>query len=85
MSYINGGSIIAIGIVFPVLGAAAVAARFGVRHKRNTALGVDDWLCIPALVRNIIYKKRSRFGSPLTHLSATSGFRNWLWCFLDCR
>lgn len=49
MSYINGKSVIAIGVLFPALGAAAVTARFYVRRNRKISLGVDDWLCLPAL------------------------------------
>ena len=57
MSYINGRSVIAIGILFPTLGAAAVTARFYVRRNRKVSLGVDDWLCLPALV-GYIFKER---------------------------
>ena len=60
MSYINGGSVIAIGVLFPILGSAAVAARFYIRRNRKTALGLDDWCCLPALVRSIITLNLSR-------------------------
>ena len=48
MTYINKGSVLAVGIVFIVLGISAVIARFHVRRK--IGFGIDDWLCIPALV-----------------------------------
>lgn len=50
MSYINGKSVIAIGVLFPLLGTVAVTARFYVKRNRKISLGVDDWLCLPALV-----------------------------------
>ena len=43
----------ACGILFPILGAIAVALRFKIRHARKTDLGADDWLCLPALVGDI--------------------------------
>lgn len=48
MTYINKRSVLAVGIVFVILGILAVLARFHVRRK--IGLGFDDWLCIPALV-----------------------------------
>lgn len=48
MTYINKRSILAVGILFIILGILAVLARFHVRKK--IGLGFDDWLCIPALV-----------------------------------
>ena len=55
MSYVNGGSVIAIGVIFPVLGALAVAARFYIRrNNKKVTLGLDDWLCLPALVRIMV-------------------------------
>lgn len=50
MTYVNPGSVIACGVVFPILGAIAVALRFKIRHSRKLTLGADDWLCLPALV-----------------------------------
>ena len=50
MTYVNPKSVIAIGVLFPVLGAVAVALRFAVRLRRKNGLGIDDWLCLPALV-----------------------------------
>ncbi len=49
MTYVNGGSVIAIAILFIVLGILAVIARFNIRRKKS-GLGIDDWLCLPALV-----------------------------------
>ena len=54
MSYINGGSVIAIGVLFPILGTAVVAARFYIRRSRKLQLGLDDWLCLPALVCSLL-------------------------------
>ena len=54
MTYVSEGSVLAIGILFIALGTIAVAARFSVRTKRNAALGIDDWLCLPALVSNCV-------------------------------
>ena len=49
MTYVNGGSVLAVAVLFIVLGIAAVIARFSVRRKKS-GLGIDDWLCLPALV-----------------------------------
>ncbi|KAI9792921.1 MAG: hypothetical protein M1816_001243 [Peltula sp. TS41687] len=49
MSYVNEKSVLAIGIIFPVLGLVAVALRFAVRSQRKVSFGVDDWLCLPAV------------------------------------
>ena len=54
MTYVNPGSVIACGILFPILGAIAVALRFRIRHLRKLALGADDWLCLPALVGDAV-------------------------------
>ena len=52
MTYVNGGSVIAIGVIFPVLGTVSVALRFGVRRKRKNGLELDDWLILAGLVRH---------------------------------
>lgn len=49
MTYVNGGSVLAVAILFIVLGITAVIARFNVRRQKS-GLGIDDWLCLPALV-----------------------------------
>lgn len=72
MSYVNGKSVIAIGILFPALGAAAVTARFYVRRNRKVALGVDDWLCLPALVGHVSTEK---YDNVLVNIYAS--FRRW--------
>lgn len=54
MTYVNPKSVIACGILFPILGAITVALRFRIRHKRKLVLGGDDWLCLPALVGDTI-------------------------------
>lgn len=50
MSIVNETSALAIGILFIVLGILAVSARFGIRWSREQNIGIDDWLCLPALV-----------------------------------
>ncbi len=49
MTYVNKNSVLAIGVLFIVLGISVVTARFHVR-RRKAGYGLDDWLCIPALV-----------------------------------
>lgn len=51
MTYVNGGSVIAVAILFIVLGISAVIARFNIRRQKS-GLGIDDWLCLPALVNS---------------------------------
>ena len=50
MTYVNNSSVLAVGILFIILGILVVIARFYVRRKKS-GFGLDDWLCIPALVR----------------------------------
>ena len=50
MTYVNKDSVLAVGILFMILPIIAVLARFYVRRKMKSNLGIDDWLCIPALV-----------------------------------
>ncbi|KAL9106899.1 MAG: hypothetical protein Q9227_008147 [Pyrenula ochraceoflavens] len=50
MTYVNPQSVMAIGILFPLLGAIAVGLRFWFRKRLHLGLQIDDWLCIPALV-----------------------------------
>lgn len=40
------------GTLWPPVTGAIVAARFATRRAQRTSIGVDDWLTIPALVRN---------------------------------
>ena len=49
MTYINVGSVVAIGVLFPVLAVFAVAGRFYSRILRHNGIGLDDWICLPAL------------------------------------
>ena len=56
MTYVNGGSVLAVAVLFIVLCIAAVAARFTVRRK-NSGLGIDDWLCLPALVLTTVLEE----------------------------
>lgn len=51
MTYVNGGSVLAVGILLINLGVVAVSARFYVRRQKRLSMGLDDWLCLPALVR----------------------------------
>lgn len=48
MTYVNGGSVLAVAILFILLAIAAVIARFNIRRQKS-GLGIDDWLCLPAL------------------------------------
>ena len=50
MTYVNPTGVITCGVLFPILGVIAVALRFMVRRKRKNDLGMDDWICLPALV-----------------------------------
>lgn len=50
-SYPTAGEIIAAGTVLPILAIIAVILRFFVRSRQQAAVGLDDWLTIPALVR----------------------------------
>ena len=50
MTYVNEGSVLAVGIVLIILSVAAVGARFYVRMQMKSGLGIDDWLCMTALV-----------------------------------
>ena len=56
MTYVNGGSVLAVAILFIVLSIAAVIARFSVRRQKS-GLGIDDWLCLPALVSSYRFCK----------------------------
>ena len=50
MTYVNPAGVITCGVLFPILGAIAVALRFMLRRKRKNDLRGDDWICLPALV-----------------------------------
>ena len=41
MTYVREGSVLAIGIVFIMLGTTIVVARFSARMKDNIALGIE--------------------------------------------
>lgn len=43
-------SAIAIGIIFPIIGASLIALRFYIRWHQKSYIGIDDWLCLPAWV-----------------------------------
>lgn len=73
MTYVNGGSVLAVAILFIALGIAAVIARFGVRRKKS-GLGIDDWLCLPALVtsQSVLQK-----GPPKANAFLGTRYRRW--------
>ena len=50
MSLANEGSVLAVSVTFLILGFLAVIARFHARRLKKSDLGIDDWLCLPALV-----------------------------------
>ena len=50
MTYVNEGSVIAIGVIFPILGAIRVTLRFAIKNSRKAGLGLDDWLILLKLV-----------------------------------
>ncbi|MCJ1310858.1 hypothetical protein MMC25_004526 [Agyrium rufum] len=50
MTYVNKHSVLAIGITFIILGIIVVWTRFYVRRVKKISPGLDDWLCIPALI-----------------------------------
>ena len=56
MTYVNGGSVLAVAVLFIALGIAAVIARLSVR-RRKSGLGIDDWLCLLALVSSSVPAK----------------------------
>ncbi|KAH8424142.1 uncharacterized protein LDX57_001896 [Aspergillus melleus] len=49
MTYVNEGSVMAVGILFAILGTSAVVARFIIRFK-TSSLAWDDWFCLLAWV-----------------------------------
>lgn len=52
MTYVNERSVLAVEIVFIILSVAAVGARFYIRLQMKPGLGLDDWLCMTALVQS---------------------------------
>ena len=48
MTYVNEKSVLAVGVVFIILSPLAVFCRFHARKKLG--LGIDEYLCVPALV-----------------------------------
>lgn len=49
MSSLNATNFLATTVFFVVLDISAVACRFCSRLSRRHPVGVDDWICIPAL------------------------------------
>jgi hypothetical protein len=50
MTYVNEHSVLAIGILFVILGILSVGGRFYIGWTRHKGFGIDDWLCLLALV-----------------------------------
>jgi len=50
MVLVTPASVIAVGVVLPLLAAISVGLRFVVRRSRTAYVGVDDWLILFALV-----------------------------------
>lgn len=50
MTYANPHSVLAVGIVFLVLGVFTVTLRLSIRNKAKSGIGIEDWLCLTALV-----------------------------------
>ncbi|KAL4981900.1 hypothetical protein BDW68DRAFT_195934 [Aspergillus falconensis] len=53
-TYATPAAVIAISILFPVLGTVAVLLRFYARKRTRSRLWVDDWLTVPALLLEYI-------------------------------
>ncbi|KAL9604225.1 MAG: hypothetical protein Q9219_000623 [cf. Caloplaca sp. 3 TL-2023] len=52
MAYIRSSSLVVTGVLLPILGAVVVSSRFYSRRLKRAPLGLDDWLCLPALVNS---------------------------------
>lgn len=50
VSYITPGTMIGVGVLFPVLSISFVGLRFYIRRIQRARLLADDWLLVPALV-----------------------------------
>ena len=50
MYYVTPPSVIAVGVLLPLLAASAVGLRFYARRTRHVGFGVDDWLVLGSLV-----------------------------------
>ena len=75
MTYVNGGSVIAVGVLLPAFGIAGVTARFYVRMSKRASLGQDDWLCLAALVG----ETRDPLAGIIIHSSMHVGLGDWMW------
>ena len=56
MTYANSGCTLAVSILIPVLAVIVVALRFYSRVAHKTPASWDDWLIVPAVVRQVVYK-----------------------------
>ena len=52
--YATPGGTYTVSILLPILGIIIVGPRIYTRVLQRASLGVDDWLMLPALVRNIL-------------------------------
>lgn len=48
MGYANPTAIVVVSVLFPLIGAVAVALRFYTRHYMRAKPTLDDWLIVPA-------------------------------------
>lgn len=53
VSYVTPDAMIAVAVVFPVLGIICVGLRVYVRRVQEASILADDWLLFPALVRSL--------------------------------
>ena len=75
MTYVNPTGVITCGVLFPILGAIAVALRFMSRRTRKIDLRADDWICLPALVSIYICDKAAIVSTSANGKGLTLGRR----------
>ena len=49
-NYAPPSAVIAVSVLFPVIGSVAVASRFFTRSQGKSSISIDDWLVVPALI-----------------------------------
>ncbi|KAL6713356.1 hypothetical protein ACLMJK_008821 [Lecanora helva] len=54
VGYVNAHQILGLGAAVPAVGCIIVAARFYVRKMQKTAVSIDDWLILGALVGRLL-------------------------------
>ena len=77
--FVAMGGVLAVAIMFPLLDAAAVGARFYIRRSRKASYGKDDWTILGALV-SLLYSTRY-----MTVLIGHPGPHLYTQCNPDCR